>query len=65
MYERMILKFTLKESVWRLGIYVTEYRDQWSVEICALLGYYTGSCGNCLQTFRVNVSVSSSLIFDP
>jgi hypothetical protein len=24
-------------------------------EICALLGYYAASCGNCLPTFRDNV----------
>jgi hypothetical protein len=29
-------------------------------ETCALLGYYTASCGNCLPTFRDNVSVPSS-----
>jgi hypothetical protein len=28
-------------------------------EICALLGYYAASCGNCLPTFR-DVSVPSS-----
>jgi hypothetical protein len=32
------------------------------VEICALLGYYAASCGNCLPTFRVNVSVPSSRV---
>jgi hypothetical protein len=26
-------------------------------EICALLGYYAASCGNCLPTLRDNVSV--------
>jgi hypothetical protein len=34
-------------------------------EICALLGYYTVSCGNCLTTFRDNVSVPSSWIKSP
>jgi hypothetical protein len=34
-------------------------------EICALLGYYTASCGNCLPTFQDNVSVPSSRILDP
>jgi hypothetical protein len=29
-------------------------------EIRALLEYYTASCGNCLPTFRANVSVPSS-----
>jgi hypothetical protein len=29
------------------------------IEICGLLGYYAASCGNCLPTFRVNVSVPS------
>ena len=24
-------------------------------EICALLGYYVASCGNCVPTFRDNV----------
>jgi hypothetical protein len=31
-------------------------------EICALLGYYAASCGNCLPTFRDNVSVPSSRV---
>jgi hypothetical protein len=31
-------------------------------EICALLGYYRASCGNCLQTFWDNVSVPSSSV---
>jgi hypothetical protein len=26
-------------------------------EICALLGYYAASCGNCLPTFQDNLSV--------
>jgi hypothetical protein len=30
-------------------------------EICALLGYYAASCGNCLPTFRDKVSVPSSM----
>jgi hypothetical protein len=34
-------------------------------EICALLGYYAASCGNCLQTFRNNVSVPSSRVKSP
>jgi hypothetical protein len=29
-------------------------------EICGLLEYYAASCGNCLPTFRDNVSVPSS-----
>jgi hypothetical protein len=35
------------------------------VEICALLGYYAASCGNCLPTFRDNVSVPSSRVKIP
>jgi hypothetical protein len=31
-------------------------------DICTLLGYYAASCGNCLSTFRDNVSVPSSRI---
>jgi hypothetical protein len=31
-------------------------------DICALLGYYTASCGNSLPTFRGNVSVPSSRV---
>jgi hypothetical protein len=31
-------------------------------EISAFLGYYTASCGNCLPTFRDNVSVPSSRV---
>jgi hypothetical protein len=34
-------------------------------EICALLGYYAASCGNCLPTFRDNVSVPSSRAKSP
>jgi hypothetical protein len=30
--------------------------------VCALLGYYAASCGNCLPTFRDNVSVPSSRV---
>jgi hypothetical protein len=35
-----------------------------SDEICALLGYYAASCGNCLPTFR-DVSVPSSRVKGP
>jgi hypothetical protein len=31
-------------------------------EICAVLGYYPASCGNCLPTYRDNVSVPSSRV---
>jgi predicted outer membrane repeat protein len=34
-------------------------------EICALLGYYAASCGNCIPIFRDNVSVSSSGVKSP
>jgi hypothetical protein len=34
-------------------------------EICALLGYYAASYGNCLPTFRDNVSVPSSRVKSP
>jgi hypothetical protein len=34
-------------------------------EICALLGYYAASCGNCLPIFRDNVSVLSSRVKSP
>jgi hypothetical protein len=34
-------------------------------KICALLGYYAASCGNCLPTFRDNVSVPSSRVKSP
>jgi hypothetical protein len=34
-------------------------------EICALLGYYAASGGNCLPTFRYNVSVPSSRVKSP
>jgi hypothetical protein len=30
--------------------------------ICAVLGHYAASCGNCLPTFRDNVSVPSSTV---
>jgi hypothetical protein len=32
-------------------------------EICALPPYYAASSGNCLQTFRDNISVPSSRVF--
>jgi hypothetical protein len=31
-------------------------------EICAILGYYTASCGSSVPTFRDNVSVPSSRV---
>jgi hypothetical protein len=31
-------------------------------EMCTLLGYYAASCGNCLPTFRDNVSVPFSFL---
>jgi hypothetical protein len=31
-------------------------------EICVLLGYNAASCGNCLPTFRENLSVPSSKV---
>jgi hypothetical protein len=34
-------------------------------EICGLVGYYTASCGNYLQTFWDNVSVPSSRVKIP
>jgi hypothetical protein len=34
-------------------------------KICCLLGYYAASCGNCLPTFRDNVSVPSSRVKSP
>jgi hypothetical protein len=34
-------------------------------EVCRLLGYYAASSGNCLPTFRDNVSVASSQVKSP
>ena len=34
-------------------------------ENCALLGYYAASNGNCLPTFRHNLSVQTSRIKNP
>jgi hypothetical protein len=34
-------------------------------DICALLGYYATSYGDCLPTFRDNVSVQSSRVKSP
>ena len=34
-------------------------------ENCVLLGYYTASSGNCLMTYRDNLSVPSSRINNP
>ena len=45
---------TIKRKLGRTG---NEYNNE--TEICALLGYYAESCGNCLPTFRDNVSVPS------
>jgi hypothetical protein len=38
---------------------------EYTLEICALLAYYATSCGNCLPTFRDNVSVPSSRVKSP
>jgi hypothetical protein len=57
-----------------LVCWVTSRDDQWSLiscfrhdvdGICALLVYYTASCGNCLPTFWDNVSVPSSRVKSP
>jgi hypothetical protein len=50
--ERYVTSITILISGYRRDI----------VEICALLGYYAASCGNCLSTFRDNVSVPSSRV---
>jgi hypothetical protein len=34
-------------------------------ETCALLGYYASSCGNCLPTFRDNLSIPYLLVKSP
>jgi hypothetical protein len=34
-------------------------------KICGLLGCHAASCGNCLPTFRDNVSVPSSWVKSP
>jgi hypothetical protein len=44
---------------------VTDVSGQHISQICALLGYYAASCGNCLPTFRDNVSVPSSRVKSP
>jgi hypothetical protein len=36
----------------------SDMKTEYVHEICALLGYYAASCGNCLPTFRDNVSDS-------
>jgi hypothetical protein len=56
--------FLLKEILY---IFQHECWNQNSVniEICALLGYYAASCGNCLPTFRYNVSVPSLRVKSP
>ena len=33
-------------------------------EICALLGYYAASCGNCVPTFRSHLQGSLTLEYD-
>ena len=46
---------------WRQNIICcNESKQRRVIEICALLGYYAASCGNCLPTFRDKVSVPSS-----
>jgi hypothetical protein len=42
------------------GYYLVE--DDIPFGICAFLGYYAVSCGNCLPTFRDNVSVPSTKV---
>jgi hypothetical protein len=38
------------------------FPTKFCLEIHALLGYYTASCGNCLPIFRANISVTSSRV---
>jgi hypothetical protein len=47
-----------------LGTLISGFRHDVD-DICALLGYYATSCGNCLPTFRDNVSVPSSRVKSP
>jgi hypothetical protein len=50
------IKMDLQEVTW--GVM------DW-IEICGLLWYYAASCGNCLPTFRDNLSVTSSRVKSP
>jgi hypothetical protein len=49
------------EDLWTL---ISGYRRDVN-EISGLLGYYMASYGNCLPTFRDNVSVPSSRVKSP
>jgi hypothetical protein len=40
-------------------------RPTHTTEVCALLGYYAASCGECLPTFRDSVLVPSSRVKGP
>ena len=51
---------TLDRTLWR-----TCLGREYGPEICAFLGYYAVSCGNCLPTFRENVSVPLSRVKNP
>jgi hypothetical protein len=41
---------------------LTDTCEEYSTEICGLLGYYAALCGNCLPMFRDNVSFPSSRV---
>jgi hypothetical protein len=51
----------MKEVLYFKAILIPGFRRDVD-EICYRLGYYAVSCGNCLPTFRDNVSVP---VFDP
>ena len=66
--SNLILVTTLWRISWFSSVPSTKRKDtlisgfRCSVEICAHLGYYAASCGNCLPTFRDNESVPYSRV---
>jgi hypothetical protein len=62
--DHMYTQFRLARNSTRArpsGTLISGFR-RYVDDICALLGYYAASCGNCLLTFRDNVSVPSSRV---
>jgi hypothetical protein len=56
--SRLYLKGTEKNYEKRSRILISGFRRDVD-EICGLLGYYAALSGNCLPTFRDNISVPS------
>ena len=61
--------FRLYETHWLMSVYLVWQRifacTSSNFEICVLLGYYQASCGDCLPTFRDNISIPSLRVKSP